>query len=181
MNSKVIAVNRSDTHSFSKTSYESIKLIADFGVEGDAHAGKTIKHVFLANKDPQRKNIRQVHLIQSEILAELANKGFAVGAGDLGENITTQGIDLLSLPESARLHIGDEVVIELTALRNPCVQIDTFKKGLLKQVVSKDEQGNIVRRLGVMAVVIRGGEVRPDDVIELELPKLTYKPLRYIW
>jgi len=150
-------------------------------VEGDAHAGKTVKHLFLAKKDPARRNIRQVHLIQMELLEELNTKGFAVSPGQLGENITTQGIDLLSLPVGTRLHIGEEAVIELTALRNPCVQIENFQKGMLKEVISKDDQGKIVRRVGVMAVVTAGGRVNPDDEITVELPDLPHRNLEYIW
>lgn len=181
MNSRVIAVSRSEKHNFSKENTESINLIQDFGVEGDAHAGKTVKHLFLAKKDPARRNIRQVHLIQMDLLEELNTKGFAVSPGQLGENITTQGIDLLSLPVGSRLHIGEEAVIELTALRNPCVQIENFQKGMLKEVISKDDQGKIVRRVGVMAVVTAGGRVNPDDEITVELPDLPHRNLEYIW
>nr|MDT0253850.1 MOSC domain-containing protein [Endozoicomonas sp.] len=132
MNPIVTAVSSSAEHSFSKQNQPFITLIEGVGVEGDAHAGKTIKHIYLLKKDPSRPNLRQVHLIQAELFDELLAKGFTIAAGQLGENITIRGIDLLSLPTGSRLSIGDSVVIELTALRNPCVQIDTFQKGLLK-------------------------------------------------
>jgi MOSC domain-containing protein YiiM len=181
MNMRVLAVSKSDQHNFSKKNEESIYLIANFGVEGDAHAGKTIQHLFLTKKDPTRKNIRQVHLIQIELLSELNNKGFSVTPGQLGENITTQGIDLLSLPVESKLHIGKEAIIELTALRNPCVQIENFQKGILKEVVSKDVQGNVIRKIGVMGIVLKGGRVTSNDVINIEFPELPHKNLEYIW
>jgi len=181
MESFVVAVSKNAEHDFSKKNVESINLIENFGVEGDAHAGKHIKHIFLAKKDPTRKNIRQVHLIQLELLNRLNEKGFTVSSGDLGENITTQGVDLLGLPEGTRLHLGNEAIVELTALRNPCVQIENFQKGLLKEVVGKDDQGNIIRKLGVMGVVVKGGKVTTSDAIEVELPKLPHKELEYIW
>lgn len=121
MDSKVLAVSCSKTHSFSKQNQDYINLIEGIGVEGDAHAGKTIQHLFLVKKDPAIPNIRQVHLIQSELFRELLNQGFSVEPGQLGENITTQGIDLLSLPKGTKLYIGESVIIELTALRNPCI------------------------------------------------------------
>jgi MOSC domain-containing protein YiiM len=181
MKSEVVGVSAGKEHSFSKSNLPCINLIENFGVEGDAHAGKTIQHLFLLKKDPSRKNIRQVHLIPYELFAELGKKGFAVSAGQLGENITTKGVDLLSLPEGARLHIGKVAVVELTALRNPCIQIDRFQKGLLKEVVDKDEAGNIVRRVGVMGVVIVGGVVNMGDKIEITLPNEPHLPLEYVW
>lgn len=181
MNYRIIAVSRSEKHTFSKKNLDSINLIKNFGVEGDAHAGKTVKHIFLAKKDPSRKNIRQVHLIQMELLSELTNKGFSVSPGQLGENITTQGVDLLSLPTACKLHIGEQAVIELTALRNPCVQIDNFQKGMLKEVIGKDDQGTIIRKAGVMGIVLVGGHVKPNDIINIELPDQPYKNLEYIW
>ncbi|WP_202971739.1 MOSC domain-containing protein [Marinobacter sp. ANT_B65] len=150
-------------------------------MEGDAHAGKTVKHLFLAKKAPSRKNIRQVHLIPMELLDDLNGKGFSVSPGQLGENITTQSIDLLSLPVGCKLHIGEAAIVELTALRNPCVQIENFQKGMLKEVISKDDQGKIVRKVGVMGAVTAGGSVNPDDLITVELPDPPHKNLEYIW
>jgi len=181
MHAKVIAVSKSKVHGFSKAVEESITLIEDYGVEGDAHAGKTIQHIFLAKEDPERKNIRQVHLIASELFSDLNDKGFSISAGQLGENITTQGIDLLSLFTGTRLHIGNDAIVELTALRHPCIQIDEFQKGLLKQVVHKDSDGKIVRKVGVMGIVLVGGAVNPNDDIIIEIPSEPHQNLEYIW
>lgn len=181
MDSKIVAVSLSAKHGFSKENTNSISLIEDFGIEGDVHAGKKVKHIFLAKKDPTRRNIRQVHLIAMELLDEVANKGFLVNPGQLGENITTQGIDLIKLPVATQLHIGDSAVIEVTALRNPCPQINHFQKGLLKEMAVKDPQGKVVRKAGVMGVVLVGGTVKPTDHIKIALPALPHQPLEYIW
>jgi len=181
MNPVVIAVSLSKTHTFSKPNQEAIQLIAGLGVEGDAHSGKTVKHRFLMKKDASRANIRQIHLIHAELLDSLEEKGFSVKAGELGENITTRGIDLLGLPTRTTLKIGADVVIEITALRNPCKQIDEFQKGLLKEVLYKDEAGDLVRKTGVMGVIHQGGVVRPGDIIRIELPPEPHHKLEYIW
>ena len=150
-------------------------------MEGDAHAGKTVKHRYLVKQDASRPNIRQVHLIHQELLDELNGKGFSVDPGQLGENITTRGIPLLELPSGTKLEIGNEVVIEVTALRNPCKQIDEFQKGMLKEVLYKNQEGNLVRKTGVMGVVLQGGEVRPGDRIKVEFPPEPHQPLEYVW
>lgn len=181
MVSKVIAVSSSQTHSFSKQNQQCINLIEGIGVEGDAHSGKTIKHLFLAKKDPARPNLRQVHLIQAELFTVLTNLGFSVEPGQLGENITTRGLDLLSLPKGTKLYIGESVIIELTALRNPCIQIENFQKGLLHAVAGRDEHGEIVRKVGVMGIVSVGGKVKPDDIITVLLPEKPHQKLEYIW
>jgi MOSC domain-containing protein YiiM len=181
MNSVVVSVSRSVEHTFSKPNEDSIRLIEGFGVEGDAHAGKTVKHRYLVGKDPTRPNIRQVHLIHTELLDELNEKGFSVEPGQLGENITTRGVDLLALSTGTKLYIGSNVLIELTALRHPCVQIDWFQKGMLKEVLYKDEDGNLVRRTGVMGIILKGGIVKPDDEIVVELPPEPHYPLEYVW
>jgi len=181
MDPAVAAVSRSQTHTFSKPNQSAIRLIAGIGVEGDAHSGKTVKHRFLVKKDASRPNIRQVHLIHQELLDALNEKGFSVGPGQLGENITTRGIALLDLPTGTILRIGDEAVVEVTALRNPCKQIDEFQPGLLKEVLYKDESGELVRKTGVMGVVLVGGEVRPGDKISTDLPSEPYQKLAYIW
>lgn len=181
MDTFVIAVSCSKGHTFSKPNQSAIQLIEGIGVEGDAHSGKTVKHRFLVKKDARRPNIRQIHLIHAELFDELENKGFSVKPGELGENITTRGIDLLGLPTGTRLSIGAEVVIEVTALRNPCKQIDEFQQGLLKEVLYKDEQGNLVRKTGVMGVIHQGGEVHPGDTIVVELPPEPHQKLEYIW
>lgn len=95
----VISVSKSDEHTFSKQVLHSITLIAGDGVEGDAHCGKTVQHRSRVKADPTQPNLRQVHLIHSELFEELKEQGFDVAAADLGENITTRGIDLLSLPK----------------------------------------------------------------------------------
>lgn len=170
----------SPEHSFSKFSQDYITLIAGHGVEGDAHAGPTVKHRSRVAIDPSTPNLRQVHLIPSEILAEFVNKGFDVQPGDLGENITTAGIDLHSLPVGTLLRIGKEALLALTGLRNPCHQIADFRSGLLKQCLPKDEQGEVQRRAGVMAIVIVGGRVSTKDSIEVALPPLPHLPLQRV-
>ncbi|WP_431912325.1 MOSC domain-containing protein [Nonomuraea jabiensis] len=177
MHGTVTAVSSSGEHSFSKPNRESITLLAGLGVEGDAHAGVTVKHRSRVAQDPTQPNLRQVHLIHEELFAEVGRAGFTVSPGELGENITTQGLDLLGLPVGTLLRIGEEAVVELTGLRNPCVQIDGFQNGLLKQVVGRDEAGHLVRRAGVMSVVRTGGVVRPGDVIRVELPAEPHRPL----
>ena len=181
MDAIVTAVSRSAEHNFSKQNQPSITLIEGLGVQGDAHAGKTIKHLYLLKKDPSRPNLRQVHLIQTELFDELLEKGFTVKAGELGENINTRGINLLGLPTGTRLLIGNSVVIELTALRNPCVQIDHFQKGLLKAVIDRDEDGKVIHKTGVMGIVVAGGKVMPEDSIRVELPGEPHQPLEYVW
>lgn len=180
MNAIVTAVSRSSSHSFSKPNQASIRLLAGLGVEGDAHLGTTVKHRSRVAKDPTQPNLRQVHFIHSELFDELAGKGFAVVAGEMGENVTTRGIDLLNLPAGARLLLGESAVIEVTGLRNPCVQIDRFQKGLMKAVLGKDEQGNVIRKSGIMGIVLEGGEVRSGDAIRVELPPQPHRPLEVV-
>lgn len=177
----VTAVSCSAEHSFNKQNQPFITLIEGVGVEGDAHAGKTIKHLYLLKKDPSRPNLRQVHLIQAELFDQLLEKGFTIEAGQLGENITTRGIDLLGLPTGTRLYIGNSVVVELTALRNPCIQIDNFQKGLLKAVIDRDEDGRVIRKSGVMGIVVSGGKIVPEDTLSIDLPAEPHQPLEYIW
>jgi len=163
-------VSSNDVYSFTKPSRDSVTLLAGLGVEGDVHAGVTVKHRSRVAQDPTQPNLRQVHLIHQELFAELRQAGFEVSPGDLGENITTEGIDLLGLPVGTLLHLGDEAVVEVTGLRNPCLQIDTFQAGLLKQVVGRADDGTVVRKAGIMSVVRTGGVVRPGDVIKAVLP-----------
>ena len=170
----------SPEHSFSKFSQDRIALIAGYGVEGDAHAGPTVKHRSRVAIDPSTPNLRQVHLIPEETLSDLIDNGFDVKPGDLGENITTSGIDLHDLPVGTLLRIGDEALLALTGLRNPCHQIEDFRSGLLKQCLPKDEQGEVQRRAGVMAIVIVGGTVNTSDTIEVALPPLPHSPLQRI-
>ncbi|HEV7415457.1 MAG TPA: MOSC domain-containing protein [Tianweitania sediminis] len=166
----VVAVCSSAKHGFSKTVQDVISLRAGLGVAGDAHEGVTVKHRSRVARDPSQPNLRQVHLIHAELFALLSNRGFTVAAGDLGENITTQGIDLLALPTGTRLFFGDEASVELTGLRNPCAQTDGFQPGLMKAVLDRDADGNLVRLCGVMATVVQGGDVRAGMPIVVEPP-----------
>jgi MOSC domain-containing protein YiiM len=170
----------SPEHSFSKHSCSEITLIAGSGVEGDAHSGPTVKHRSRVAIDPNTPNLRQVHLIPLEILTNLAKEGFEIQPGDLGENITTVGINLHELPVGTLLRIGKESLIALTGLRNPCQQIEQFRTGLLKQCLPKDADGTPQRRAGVMAIVIHGGNVRVDDAIEISLPPLPHQQMQRI-
>ncbi|WP_314219525.1 MOSC domain-containing protein [Streptomyces zaehneri] len=177
MSGTVTAVSSNGEHTFGKPNRERITLLAGLGVEGDAHAGVTVRHRARVEQDPTQPNLRQVHLMPEEVFAELGAAGFRVAPGELGENITTRGIDLLALPVGTVLRVGGDTLLEVTGLRNPCRQIDDFQDGLLKQVVGRDEAGNIVRRVGIMSVVTKGGVVRPGDVIEVELPEGPHRPL----
>ena len=180
MTAKVTAVSLSPRHNFSKPNAFSIRLVEGLGVEGDAHMGATVKHRSRVAKNPAEPNLRQVHLIHEELFTEVGAAGFKVAPGEMGENVTTRGVDLLSLPRGARLRLGDNAIVELTGLRNPCVQIDRFQKGLMGAVLGRDAQGGIVRRSGVMAIVIAGGDVRPGDVIAVELPEGEHRALEAV-
>jgi MOSC domain-containing protein YiiM len=173
----VISVGLSGRHVFSKAPRDSIALIANFGVKGDAHAGVTTQHVFLRKKNAALPNLCQVHLISAELLNELRVKGFDVGAGDLGENVTTSGIDLLALSTGARLRLGEAAIVEVTGARTPCVQMNRFKKGLMQATLEKDAHGKMVRKAGIMSTVLASGEVRAGDKIAVEHPKGPYRPL----
>ncbi|MFJ8434679.1 MOSC domain-containing protein [Kitasatospora sp. NPDC094019] len=177
MSGTVTAVSSSADYTFTKPNRPSITLVAGLGVAGDVHAGVTVKHRSRVAQDPTQPNLRQVHLIHEELFAEVAEQGFTVAPGELGENVTTRGIDLLGLPVGTLLRIGAEAVVEVTGLRNPCLQIDGFQDGLLKRVVGRDEDGNIVRRAGIMGVVRAGGVIRPGDGVEAELPPGPHRPL----
>ncbi|WSU64169.1 MOSC domain-containing protein [Streptomyces sp. NBC_01102] len=170
-------MSSSDVYAFTKPNRDSITLLAGLGVEGDVHAGVTVKHRSRVAQDPTQPNLRQVHLIHQELFAELRDAGFEVAPGDLGENVTTAGIDLLALPAGTLLHLGAEAVVEVTGLRNPCLQIDIFQDGLLKQVVGRDETGAVVRKAGIMGVVVVGGVVRPGDPVKADLPAEPHRPL----
>jgi len=167
---RVFSVSFAGAHRFSKARALQIRLIAGLGVEADAHAGATVKHRSRVEKDSTQPNLRQVHLMHAELFEELARKGFTVGPGDLGENITTQGLDLLSLPRGALLHMG-EAVIEITGLRNPCSQLDAFRPGLMKATLERAPDGSLVRKAGVMGIVLAGGFVHPGDAIRVQTPR----------
>ncbi len=174
---RVVAVARSAEHSFGKPARDSIRLVAGEGVEGDAHRGATVKHRSRVRRDPRQPNLRQVHLLHAELHDELNAAGFSVAAGELGENVTTRGFDLLALPAGTRLRLGEAAVVEVTGLRNPCVQLDRVQPGLMAATLDRGEDGELIRKAGVMAVVLAGGDVRPDDAIGVELPPEPHRPL----
>jgi hypothetical protein len=200
MTGLVVAVHRSPTHTMAKASQPAIRLLAGLGVEDDAHAGVTVKHRSRVARDPSQPNLRQVHLIQAELHDELAGRGMSLGAprptrygercphvrvnegaawyGRMGENVTTRGIDLLALPAGTRLRLGFAAVVEVTGLRNPCVQLDGIHSGLMQAVLDRGADGEVIRRAGVMAIVLTGGDVRPGDAIEVTLPDLPHMPLQ---
>jgi MOSC domain-containing protein YiiM len=173
----VTAVSRSATHTLTKPNEDSIRLRAGHGVEGDAHAGETVKHRSRLAKFGDTPNLRQVHLIHEELFNELREAGFSVMPGQMGENVTTRDVDLLALPQGARLHLGSEAVIEITGLRNPCRQLERIEPGLMAATLARDAAGNLVRKAGVMGIVLAGGEVRGGDPIRVELPAEPHQPL----
>ena len=177
MNGVVTAVSRSSKHTFSKPIQDRIQLLTGLGVEGDAHLGEAVKHRSRVARNPTQPNLRQVHLIHAELHDELQLAGFAVSAGQMGENITTRGVDLLRLPTGTRLHLGDTAVVEVTGLRNPCTQLDNFQAGLMAAVLERSEDGILIRKAGIMAIVLAEGEVRPGDTITIELPPEPYRSL----
>ncbi|WP_061299316.1 MOSC domain-containing protein [Herbidospora cretacea] len=173
----VEAVSRSAEYTFTKPNQGVITLVAGLGVEGDAHYGEKVRHRSRVARTPDAPNLRQVHLIHAELFEELARNGFTVTPGQIGENVTTRGVDLLGLPTGTLLRIGPEAVVEVTGLRNPCAQIDGFRHGLLKEVLDRDENGELVRKAGIMSVVLKGGEIRPGDAIEVTLPDGPHRKL----
>lgn len=173
----VAAVSRSAAHTMAKPNRESIRLLAGLGVEGDAHLGETVRHRSRVARDPSQPNLRQVHLIHAELHDELREAGFAVSPGEMGENVTTRGVDLLGLPAGARLRLGETAVVEVTGLRNPCAQLDGIQPGLMAATLARDAEGGLVRKAGIMAVVVAGGEVRPGDRIGVELPPEPHRRL----
>jgi len=178
--SLVTAVAASPGHAFSKSTQPSITLVAGLGIAGDAHSGETVKHRSRVRRDPTQPNLRQVHLIHAELHDELRAAGFDVAPGDLGENVTTRGLDLLGLPAGTLLRLGSEAVVEVTGLRNPCVQLDAFQAGLTAAVLARDERGELVRKAGVMSVVRAGGDVAPGDAIAVELPAGPHRRLEVV-
>ncbi|RMH19831.1 MAG: MOSC domain-containing protein [Acidobacteria bacterium] len=173
----VAAVSRSRRHGPVKRCCASIRLLAGLGVEGDVHLGKTVQHRSRARQNPELPNLRQVHLIHAELLDELHAAGFEIEPGQLGENVTTRGLDLLALPAGTLLHLGATAVVELTGLRNPCAQLDRIQPGLMQATLGRDRDGKLIRKAGVMAIVRQSGEVRPGDPIRLELPPPPAPPL----
>lgn len=177
-NAKVIATSKSRAHTFNKFTFEQITLIKGLGVEGDAHMGAKVKHRYLVQKDPNQPNLRQVHLIHSELYSELAAKGFkGIKPGIMGENIATIGVDVLALPRNTILEIGSEVQIQITGLRDPCDQLNSIKDGLFNALIFKNTDGKIIRKAGIMGVVLEGGIVRKDDSIRVVLPEKPFVAL----
>ncbi|MCW2490690.1 MAG: domain containing protein [Frankiales bacterium] len=174
---EVVAVSSSPRHTMSKQTLTEITLLAGLGVAGDAHAGVMIKHRSRVRQDPTQPNLRQVHLVQAELHDELAGRGYPLRPGAMGENITTRGIDLLSLPTATTLMIGSTAVVQVTGLRNPCTQLNGLHDGLMKAVLERGEDGQLIRRAGVMAIVLAGGAVRPGDRITVSLPSSPTAPL----
>ncbi len=175
--SQVIAVSRHERYSFSKPNAASITLLAGLGVDEDIHAGETVRHRSRVVRDPTVPNLRQVHLLHAELFDELAAKGFSLVPGDIGENVTTSGLDLLALPQGTLLRLGEQAVVRVTGLRNPCLQLNQFAPGLMAATLDRDADGKLVRKAGIMAVVLHGGEVRPGDGITVTLPEGPPLPL----
>jgi MOSC domain-containing protein YiiM len=177
MSTQVVAIHRKREHAFSKTAVPAIELVPGHGVRDDAHYGVTVKHRSRVAKDPTQPNLRQVHLLHEELLTEAAAHGHQVLPGQLGENITTRGIKLLALGTGTRLKVGAHAVVEITGLRNPCSQIENFQAGLLSVVVGRAPDGSLIRKAGVMAIVLEGGLVHPGDEIEVVHEPSEYKAL----
>ncbi len=174
----ITAVSRSASHSFGKPSCERVRLLQGLGIAGDTHAGETVQHLSRVARDPSQPNLRQVHLLHAELHDELRAAGFDVEAGQLGENVTTRSVDLLGLPTGTLLHLGATAVVEVTGLRNPCVQLDHFRRGLMAAVLDRDAEGRLVRKAGIMAVVVASGEVAPGDEVGIVLPPAPHYTLR---
>jgi MOSC domain-containing protein YiiM len=175
---RVVSVNMRAGHGIGKDGAERIRLVAGLGVEDDAHQGEKIQHRSRMRRDPTEPNLRQVHLIHAELHDELTDGGFAgLRPGQMGENVTTRGVDLLALPAGTRLRLGDAAVVEVTGLRNPCKQLDEIQPGLMKATLGRDADGEVVRKAGVMGIVLAGGDVRPGDAITVESPPLPHRAL----
>jgi MOSC domain-containing protein YiiM len=174
---RVEAVHASARHGVGKVPRDTITLLAGLGAQGDAHLGERVQHRSRVRRDPTQPNLRQVHLIHGELHDELRGRGFPVGPGELGENVTTRGVDLLALAAGTRLRLGRDAVVELTGLRNPCVQLDGLRHGLMQAVLDRDADGALVRKAGVMGIVLAGGEVRPGDAVEVTPPPGPAEPL----
>jgi MOSC domain-containing protein YiiM len=180
MTARVISVSAAMGHRFSKPVQGSIRLLAGLGVAGDAHCGETVKHRSRVAVDPTQPNLRQVHLIHAELFDELNAAGFDVAPGQMGENVLTRGLDLLGLPVGTTLRLGGDALVEITGLRNPCAQIEAFRPGLLAAVLGRDAEGRIVRKAGIMGIVLEGGVVAPGDAIEVTLPALPHRALERV-
>lgn len=177
---KIISLSKDKGHYFSKNTCDSLRFLKGLGIEGDAHCGETVKHRSRVKADPTQPNLRQVHLIHSELISALQESGFDVSAGTLGENVLTVGIDLLSLPRNTILRLGSSVVLRVTGLRNPCAQLDNYQQGLTKAFLDKDSEGNLIRKAGIMAVVEESGVARIGDSIRIELPVMPHERLERV-
>ena len=179
-NGTVIGVFRKEDYSFSKDAQTEITLVKGKGVEGDAHFGELVKHRSRVLRNPDQPNLRQVHLLPIELFEELEKTGYSVNPGELGENITTRGIDLIELPVRTLLKIGEDVSLKVTGLRDPCYQIDNFQKGLLSKVVYSDDEGNLILKAGIMTIVLEGGQIKPKDKIVIQLPPKPFEKLEIV-
>ena len=177
MQGKVTSVSRSPVHGFSKDVVEQIQVLAGLGVEGDAHAGVTVRHRYRVRKNPAALNLCQLHLLQGELFAELAAKGFRLEPGELGENVTTEGIDLLTLPVGAVLHLGEAATVEITGLREPCVQMNGLRPGLMKACLARSAGGGLIRKAGVMGIATGSGPVSAGDAIRVTLPPQPWRTM----
>jgi MOSC domain-containing protein YiiM len=180
MTPSVVAVAASSRHTFTKPEQLFVKLLAGLGIEGDAHAGATVMHRYARPKNPSQPNLRQVHLIHEELIDELKLKGFGVYPGAMGENITTRGIALLDLPTGTRLKIGRDAVVEVTGLRSPCKLMEKFQKGLMYAVLDKGSNGEVIRKSGIMGIVLRDGVVQAGDAIKVQLPPEPHQQLQVV-
>ena len=177
----VVAVSRSPGHTMAKPNVDEITLLAGLGVEDDAHCGVTVKHRSRVARDPSQPNLRQVHLVHAELHDELRGLGYDLAPGEMGENVTTRGVDLLGLPVGTKVRLGADAVVEITGLRNPCGQLDGIKPGLRSATIDRDGQDEIVRRkAGIMGIVLAGGTVRTGDAIVVELPAGPHRPLEVV-
>jgi len=175
---RVISVSLDARHEFSKSVVSRIKLVEGEGVEGDAHRGVTVQHRSRLKKDPNQPNLRQVHLLHTELISELKSRGFCIQPGTLGENIMTEGLNLLDLPTNTVLQVGKTVQLKITGLRNPCSQLDNFQKGLTAAVLDRDGNGELIRKAGIMAIVLTGGIVTPGDEIAVHKPVKPHESLK---
>lgn len=174
----VVAVSRKKSHGVDKPNQLMIRLIPGEGVEGDAHCGAKVRHRSRRRFNPGLPNLRQAHLLHAELFDELAALGFAIRPGLMGENVTTRGIDLLSLPTGARVRLGESAIVQLTGLRNPCAQLEAIQPGLMQACLGRRADGEVVRKAGVMGVVLAGGEVSAGDRVWVELPPRPHTPLK---
>jgi hypothetical protein len=176
----VLAVASAPLHGFHKACRGEIQLAAGFGVRGDAHHGVTVKHRSRVAVDPSQPNLRQVHLIDAALFDMLAGQGFHVMPGEMGENVTTVGVDLLALPRGSLLHLGARAVVEVMGLRNPCTQLDTFQPGLMQAVLERGADSRLIRTAGIMGIVRDSGVLRPGDSVRASLPPLPHAPLERV-